>query len=97
MNNYILFAVFVALQYCDFWTTYNIIKTDKGHEGNPFMVWVFSKIGVVYGFAVVKFIVISLLSFVVYKNASIAITIFLVVANLFYAKVVYNNYKILKG
>ena len=95
--NYLLFAIFIALQYGDFWTTYNLIKTDKGHEGNPFMAWVFNKVGVIKGFSIVKFIVISLLLFVVYKNASIAITIFLIMANLFYAKVVYNNSKILKG
>jgi len=95
--NYVLLTIFIVLQYGDFWTTYNVIKTDKGHEGNPFMAWIFSKIGVIKGFAVVKCIVISLLAFVVYKNTSIAIAIFLVVANLFYAKVVFNNYKIFKG
>ena len=96
MINYILLAVFIALQYGDAWTTINVIKTDKGREGNPFMVWIFSKIGVAEGFAVVKFVVIALLAFIVYYNASIVIAIFLIVANLFYAKVVYNNYKILK-
>jgi hypothetical protein len=95
--NYALFTIFIALQYGDFWTTYNLIKTDKGHEGNPFMAWIFSKIGVIKGFAVVKFIVILLIGSIVYKNASIAINIFLVAANLFYSYVVYNNYKILKG
>lgn len=93
--NYLLFAIFIALQYGDAWTTYNVIKTNKGHEGNAMMAWVFSKIGVVKGFAVVKFIVIALLAFIVYNNSSMAITIFLLTANLFYAKVVYNNYKIL--
>jgi hypothetical protein len=97
MTSYLLFAIFIALQYGDFWTTYNLIKTDKGHEGNSFMAWVFNKIGIVKGFAFVKFVVIALLAFVVYKNTSVGITIFLVTANLFYSYVVYNNYKILKG
>jgi len=60
------------------------------------MAWIFSKIGVAKAFAVVKFVVIALLAFIVYNNESIGITISLVVINLFYAKVVYNNYKILK-
>ena len=97
MINYILLAVFIALQYGDAWTTINVIKTDKGREGNPFMAWIFSKIGVIQGFIAVKFFVIGILSFIVYGNASIAITVLLTVFNLFYAYVVHNNYKILKG
>ena len=30
--NYILFAVFIALQIGDAWTTINVIKSGKGHE-----------------------------------------------------------------
>jgi len=93
---YILFALFVILQFLDFWTTYNVIKSGKGHEANPIMAWVFAKIGIIEGFAFIKTIMLIIVGYIVYTvpvNASIfALTIF----NVLYAYVVYQNYRILK-
>lgn len=89
--NYLLFAIFIALQFGDAWTTINVINTNKGHEGNPMMAWVFSKIGIVKGFVVTKVAIIILGYFL------LPAWFLLLGLNLFYAKVVYNNYKILKS
>lgn len=94
--NYILFALFLILQFLDFWTTYNVIKLGKGHEGNPIMAWLFDKIGIIGGFAFIKTVMLIIVGYIVYTvpvNASIfALTIF----NVLYAYVVYQNYRILK-
>jgi len=94
---YILFALFVILQFLDFWTTYHVINSGKGHEGNPIMAWLFAKIGIIEGFVLMKTASILAVGFIVYTvpfNASIfALTIF----NVLYAYVVYQNYRILKA
>ena len=94
---YILFALFVILQFLDFWTTYNVITSGKGHEGNPIMAWLFAKIGIIEGFAFIKTVMLIIVGYIVYTvpvNASIfALTIF----NVLYAYVVYQNYRILKA
>jgi len=89
--NYILFSLFIILQFLDFWTTYNVIKADKGHEGNPVMAWLFSKIGVIGGFALMKAFVIVAMWFV--KDVLFAISLI----NIIYVYVVYMNYRILKS
>jgi hypothetical protein len=89
--NYILFDIFIILQYFDFWTTYNVIKTNKGHEGNPIMAWLFSKIGVIGGFVVMKSIVIIAVWFI--KD----ILLIIILLNVIYVYVVYMNYRILKS
>jgi hypothetical protein len=95
--NYILFALFVILQFLDFWTTYNVITSGKGHEGNPIMAWIFAKIGIIEGFVFIKTVMLIIVGYIVYTvpvNASIfALTIF----NVLYAYVVYQNYRILKA
>jgi len=89
--NYILFALFVILQFLDFWTTYNVIKSGKGHEGNPVMAWLFSKIGLIGGFTLVKVLAIVAMWFV--KDVLFAISLI----NIIYVYVVYMNYRILKS
>lgn len=54
MLNYILLAIFISLQIGDFYTTYTIIKTGKGHEANPILAWIFDKIGYANGLAIFK-------------------------------------------
>jgi hypothetical protein len=94
---YLLLVIFVLLQFLDFWTTYNVINSGKGHEGNPIMAWIFAKIGIIEGFVLMKTASILAVGFIVYTvpvNASIfALTIF----NVLYAYVVYQNYRILKS
>ena len=94
---YLLLVIFILLQFLDFWTTYNVIKSGKGHEGNPIMAWVFAKIGIIGGFAFIKTVMLIIVGYIVYTvpvNASIfALTIF----NVLYAYVVYQNYRILKA
>ena len=96
MINYILFAIFVALQCGDAWTTYNVIKSGKGHEGNPIMAWLFNKIGVIGGFALMKTAMLIIVGYIVYTVPELAATFALTIFNLLYAYVVYQNYKILK-
>jgi len=97
MINYILFALFVALQCGDAWTTINVINSGKGHEANPIMAWLFDKIGMYLGFIVAKSATILAVGFIVYTALELAATFALVVFNLLYAYVVYQNYKILKA
>ena len=97
MINYILFALFVAFQFGDAWTTINVIKSCKGHEANPIMAWLFDKIGMYLGFVVAKSATILAVGFIVYTALELAATFALVVFNLVYAYVVYQNYRILKA
>jgi hypothetical protein len=92
MINYILLAVFIALQAGDFYTTYTILKNGKGYEANPILRWVFDRIGYVTGLTI-------------FKGLAIAVGVYaaqfwngyyvLVPAVALYAWVVYNNYKVL--
>ena len=91
MINYILLAIFVALQFGDAWTTINVIKENKGHEGNAVMAWIFEKIGVLQGFLVMKVITVIAVYFIVPAWPA------LLVLNLVYGYVVYQNYRILKA
>ena len=97
MINYILLAVFIALQIGDAWTTISIINSKKGHEGNPIMAWLFAKIGMYTGFVVAKSATILAVGFIVYTAPELAATLALVVFNLLYGYVVYQNYRILKS
>ncbi len=90
MINGILFALFVFLQCGDFFTTYTIIKSGKGHEANPVLAWVFGKIGYVQGLCIIKALAIAIVFFLMsYWYALAALDIL-------YAWVIYNNYKVLK-
>jgi hypothetical protein len=92
MINYILLAIFIALQAGDFYTTYTILKNRKGYEANPILRWVFDKIGYVAGLAI-------------FKGLAVAVGVYaaqfwngyyvLIPCIALYAWVVYNNYKVL--
>ena len=84
----VLMIVFVILQLADVITTMGFLKSNTGHEVNPIMSKLFSKIGVVPSLVIVKTLVIAL--FVFYMRNVVLLSI----VNLFYAYVVYNNYKI---
>jgi len=91
MINYILLAIFIALQCGDFYTTYTIIKTGKGHEANPILATLMA-----------KFDMAGVLAF--FKLGAILIGIMLMpywyalaLLDALYIWVVYNNYKVLKG
>ena len=89
--NYILFAVFIALQIGDAWTTINVIKSGKGHEANGFMAWLFSKIGMVQALMITKVGICGVAW--ILKDIALAIG----VIDVLYAYIVYQNYKILKA
>jgi len=91
MINYILFAIFVILQCGDFWTTYQCLKSDKGHEGNPIVAFGISKIGLIPALAIYKSLAVVIGWFV--KDVLIAIAILDVV----YTYIIYSNYKIMKA
>ena len=95
--NYILFAVFVALQYGDAWTTIQCLKSSKGTESNPFMAKIFNKLGLIKGFLVTKLSVIVLLGIGVFNSPELAGLIALAIVDVIYAYIVYQNYKILKA
>ena len=91
MINGILFAFFVLLQCMDFYTTYTIIKTGKGHEANPIIATLMDKLNMA-----------GVLAF--FKLACILIGVVLMpywyalaILDILYVWVVYNNYKVLKG
>ena len=91
MINYILFALFVALQFGDAWTTIQCINQDKGHEANGLMTWLFSKIGMVQALMITKVGICGLAW--ILKDIALAIG----VIDVLYAYVVYQNYRILKA
>jgi hypothetical protein len=92
MINYILLAIFIALQIGDFYTTYTILKTGKGYEANPILAWIFNKIGSTIGLVIVKglCIVVGVYAAQFWNGFYI-----LVPAIALYIWVVYNNYKVL--
>ena len=90
MLNGILFAFFVLLQCGDFYTTYTVIKTGKGHEANPILAWVFSKIGYPIGLIIVKVSAIVIGFFLLQYWYALALL------DILYVWVLFNNYKILK-
>ena len=90
MINYILFAVFVALQCGDAWTTIQCLKSGKGHEANGLMAWLFSKIGMVQALMITKVGICGVAW--ILKDIALAIG----VIDVLYAYVVYQNYRILK-
>lgn len=91
MINLTLFFIFIILQFLDFWTTYHVIKSGKGHEGNAVMQWLFDKIGIIGGFIVAKVCAIIAMWFI--KDVLLAIA----VLDILYVYVVYQNYRILKS
>jgi len=91
MINGILFALFVLLQCGDFYTTYTILKTGKGHEANPILATLMAKLDMA-----------GVLAF--FKLACILIGIMLMpywwalaLLDILYVWVVYNNFKVLRG
>jgi hypothetical protein len=92
MLNYILLAIFVALQAGDFYTTYTIIKTGKGREANPILAWIFNRIGYVVGLVIFKSLAIAVGIYVAQFWNGFYI---LVPCIALYTWVVYNNYKVL--
>jgi len=87
---YILFAIFIILQFLDFWTTYHVIQSGKGHEGNAVMAWLFDKLGIIGGFVLTKTCAMIAMWFI--KDVLIAI----IILDVLYAYVVYQNYQILR-
>ena len=91
MINGILFALFVLLQCGDFYTTYTIIKTGKGHEANPILATLMAKLDMA-----------GVLAF--FKLACILIGIMLMpywwalaLLDILYVWVIFNNLKVLRG
>lgn len=89
----ILLIAFIALQLADFYTTYTVIRTGKGSEGNPVLAWLFGRIGYVPGLAIVKGLMIAGASYLTnYPNGDILLG----GISLLYVWVVYNNITVLR-
>jgi hypothetical protein len=92
MTNGLLFTLFALLQCIDLYTTYTIIKTGKGYEANPFLAWIFDRIGYVAGLLIFKGLAIAIGLFVVqFWNGYYVLAPLIAL----YTWVVYNNYKVL--
>lgn len=92
MSNLHLFLILAALQAADMATTVGVLKRG-GREANPFMAWVFSRVGTVPGFLATKTAFLAVLWIYLdqvhlYAMAGLAVI---------YAVVVVNNAKVLKG
>jgi hypothetical protein len=79
------------IQIADGWTTIQCIEFDKATEANPIVAWGIKKIGLEPALFIYKSFAIGL------GILLIDYPICLLLLNLFYGYVVYNNYKILKG
>ena len=89
MINYILLTIFIALQCGDFYTTYTIIKTGKGHEANPILATLMDKLdmaGVLAFFKLSAIVIAVMLMDYWYALAAL---------DILYIWVVYNNYQVL--
>ena len=85
---YLLLAIFVLLQIGDVWTTYNVIQSNKGHEGNAIMAWLMDKLGILSAFFVMKVSALVAVYFLPWQA--------ILVLDAIYAYVVYQNYQILR-
>ena len=85
---YLLLAIFVLLQIGDVWTTYNVIQSNKGHEGNAIMAWLMDKLGILPAFFVMKVSALVAVYFLPWQA--------ILVLDAIYAYVVYQNYQILR-
>ena len=92
MINYILLVIFIILQCADLYTTYTIIKTGKGYEANPFLAWIFDRIGYTAGLLIFKGLAIAIGLYAVQYWNSFYLFVPLIAL---YSWVVYNNYKVL--
>ena len=63
----IAFILFILLQVADTWTTITALNMG-GRELNPFMDWLFKKIGVVQGLLLVKSITVILFGLYLYET-----------------------------
>ena len=87
---YILFAIFVLLQFGDAWTTIKCIEQNKGHEANGFMAYLFEKLGMKTALVITKLGICGITW--ILKDIALAIA----VIDVLYAYVVYQNYQILR-
>jgi hypothetical protein len=88
---YLIFAIFIALQIGDGWTTVKCIELDKGNEANPIVAWGINKIGLVPALFIYKGLAVAV-GYVLMNSPLV-----LGLVCLPYAYVVFNNYRILKG
>ena len=91
MINYILLAIFIALQCGDFYTTYTIIKTGKGHEANPVLATLMAKLDMAGVLAFFK------LACILIGVALLQYWYALALLDILYVWVIYNNFKVLRG
>ena len=87
---YLLLAIFVLLQIGDVWTTYNVIQSNKGHEGNTIMAWLMDKLGILPAFFIMKALAVIAVYFLLPLWQAI------LVLDIIYAYVVFQNYQILR-
>lgn len=88
---YLLLAIFILMQLADGLTTYLCIASDKGKEANKIVEWGIKKIGIIPALIIYKFF--AILAGILLINYPI----FLLLLNLFYGYVVFNNFKIWKS
>jgi len=91
MINYILLAIFIALQCGDFYTTYTILKTGKGHEANPILATLMAKLDMAGVLAFFK------LACILIGVALLQYWYALALLDILYVWVIYNNLKVLRG
>jgi hypothetical protein len=87
----ILLATFMLLQWADGVSTYLCIKSGKGNEANKIVAFGINKIGLVPALIIYKSIAIGM------GILLINYPICLLLLNLLYGYVVFNNYKIWKS
>jgi uncharacterized protein YacL len=94
--NLSLLIIFTLLQIADIWTTYlNLERPDRA-ESNPFLKAIMDKIGIIPTLLLSKITVIFLFIFAYLFADSIYLTIALACLCVFYAVVVFKNYRLMK-
>jgi hypothetical protein len=88
---YLLLAFFILMQFGDGLTTYLCIKSGKGNEANKIVAFGINKIGLVPALIIYKSIAIGM------GILLINYPICLLLLNLLYGYIVFNNYKIWKS
>jgi Domain of unknown function (DUF5658) len=94
---YAAFAALVLLQLLDIYSTAKVLRSGRGRESNPIMVWFMATLGIAVGLALPKLVVFAAAMY--YLPLAIAAAPLLTLAVLvglvgLYAVIVYRNFQI---
>ena len=97
MMSTILLIIFTGLQLVDAYTTRTGLKRGGAREGNPLLLRMMNRLGVVPAIVVSKVAMIGLAAAAVAYAPGAVTTVSLALACAFYAWIAFNNLRVIKG